>query len=172
MQSKAFYGLHNLIHLNITAHYVSSLKSYIFYNLLNLQELFLIGSAKNYFPSKILQDAKNLEYLSVSNNSYLTELPSQFCANMLQLETVVIEDNGIHRLPEDLFLNSSGIITILLRKNKLMNLPENIFYGLLNLQKLDLSSNEIIQLSDDVFFGLFSLTQLDLSNNNIKSFNK
>ncbi len=88
-----------------------------------------------------------------------------FC-NILDLWTLGLGDNCLHKLPIEVFRNNIKLVDLFLNNNKLTEIPKGLFKTLAKLRDLDLSNNELEQVD---FQGLSNLRILDLRGNNLKT---
>lgn len=110
----------------------------------------------------------NLRELTIKGQSSFER--SDF-ANMSQLRTLDLSENGIEFLPDDLFLDLPSLKILYIDYNQIKELPENIFMNMTNLVLLWFSHNEIDQLPVNLFLHNSKITQVWGKNNPFKTIN-
>ena len=123
---------------------------------------------KNGLPSRLFENLKNLNYLTITGegseieglvaHDSLTGL-----GNLQQMTIRATVTNG--RLPPGLFEGLKNITYIDLRYGELNVVPPDWFKGLVSLEKIYLSENNIHTLAKGLFDGLRSLAYVELNNN-------
>ena len=106
----------------------------------------------------------NLKFLDISFNS-ISALPSSIFADLLHLETLMIDSNSLTELPSLKGLMDLHHLSV--SNNSLLYLPESIT-SCPKLMSIDVSSNKISELSNDFDWGnLANLQHFNLSNNQL-----
>ena len=135
----------------------------------NIEKLRMTDSG-NYFtslPDDLFQDMVNMEYIAIESDG-LTTLPSGIFEDLGSLKEISLYENyDLTSLPEGIFNGLDGLETITLSDCGLSTLPEGIFQGLQSLVVLSLHGNTFRTLPDNVFDGLVSLEELRLSENEL-----
>ncbi|XP_035689000.1 leucine-rich repeat-containing protein 15-like [Branchiostoma floridae] len=213
ISSTTFDGVSAITSLSISSNVIEEVESGAFRNLDSLQTiyidnnqipeislaglqslmtLYIDSNNLQSFPTN-LEDANQLESLSLNNNpikepleeqfSVLHRLSSLYLSNITSLklagtlhpkalcgsealDDVWLNNNGLASIPPTTFECTPFISTIWLSNNNLTELSPRLFHGLTELNWIDLSDNQLSHLDPDTFMGLDKLRSLSLSGNN------
>ena len=165
-----FDRLTSLVELDMYGNFLETLPKGIFKN---MRKLRIINLSDNNFtgkalPGDLFKDNVQLEMVMISKNKRnMTSLPNGFFANLMELQKVDLDENGLTSLPEDLFRGTRNLKLIRIYKNFLKTLPSEIFKDTKELLWIYLSCNNLYYLPDEVFLELGKLRLLDLSVNHL-----
>lgn len=167
-----FIGAINVDNIDLSANDMSVLSSDVFAEMTNLTMINLSANNFTSLPEGLFSNNKLMKMFKMINNrTPLKTLPSDFLANLTNLEDVNLRAD-LEVIPETVFDGSSNIKNISLADNLLEVLPIFLFKDQVSLEMLDLSNNRITELDKDLFSYTSKLTWLHLSNNKIKILGK
>lgn len=162
----------------------------------NLQSFWIFDCFVKSLSKLYLKNLNQLQYLSISMNSYLENIEENSFDDLIELKDLFIQSNVITKLHPltfskleklefidlssnrlgsldmNLFRNNKRLECLLLSGNKLMTLQSGTFDSQKNLQKLWLNDNEITHLPGKIFEHTANLQELQLQGNEISSVDK
>ena len=97
---------------------------------------------------------ENAKLIDLSNN-YLIHLNSLWFHNVPELETVLLDYNGIESIEVDLFTRNEKLKIIILRRNRISRISFQ-FGKLKYLRLLNLELNQLASLKENIFLHIFS----------------
>ena len=147
---------------------LTTLKERDFFELNNLERLYLNDNGLTTLPEDVFDDIKDtLQQLRLNGND-LTTLPENVFDGLGSLTELRLNDNDLTTLPAGVFAELQALVTLRLQNNQLSELPASIFNGLSNLRLIGLESNGITQLPDDIFADNGNLRNLLLEVNQLR----
>lgn len=122
------------------------------------------NSTLRVFPSLLINQFENLEYLSLEN-AKITTFPSRI-TNCNQLETVIIDRSEINEIPGGIFERCQRLSSLTIKASGTMTILENAFTGLSALKRLELEDNALTTIfNENTLIPLPNLSVINLSNN-------
>ncbi|XP_068780358.1 toll-like receptor 13 [Struthio camelus] len=141
-QQPPFMYLHQLYDLKLQAQQPYGLKIIphkFFQGLTALRTLFLSQNKLLSIPSDVFDDLAQLQYLTLADSSNgMQDLPPGIFKNLTRLETLDLENVGLHSLTLEVFGNLSRLKTLKLAKNELQTVNQSVAQRLGALRYLDL----------------------------------
>nr|XP_009669294.1 PREDICTED: toll-like receptor 13 [Struthio camelus australis] len=141
-QQPPFMYLHQLYDLKLQAQQPYGLKIIphkFFQGLTALRTLFLSQNKLLSIPSDVFDDLAQLRYLTLADSSNgMQDLPPGIFKNLTRLETLDLENVGLHSLTLEVFGNLSRLKTLKLAKNELQTVNQSVAQRLGALRYLDL----------------------------------
>ncbi|XP_025933169.1 toll-like receptor 13 [Apteryx rowi] len=141
-QQPPFMYLHRLYDLKLQAQQPYGLKIIpykFFQGLTALRALFLSQNKLLSIPSDVFDDLAQLQYLTLADSSNgMQDLPPGIFKNLSRLETLDLENVGLHSLTLEVFGNLSRLETLKLAKNELQTVNQSVAQRLSALRYLDL----------------------------------
>lgn len=128
------------------------------------QSLLLLNNKLSTLPSWTFTNLSNLQRLDLSNN-FLDQLPRSIFQDLVNLTELQLRNNSIRTLDRELFQHAPLLRHLDLSINGLAQLPQGLFDGLLALRSLSLRSNRLQSLDRLTFEPLASLQLLQVGDN-------
>ncbi|PSN53335.1 hypothetical protein C0J52_04108 [Blattella germanica] len=152
--------------LDISQCHFKTINNDTFSRFLHLKNLNLSGNALTNLPSDTFSPLKKLQYLDLSTNNLMGQLPDDLFINNIQLEILKLQNNPGLELPETGFQGEFTEMYLLDVSNcGLTHLEVDSLKGMKHLSFLNLAHNEIQYLKPGVLPP--RVEYLDLSWNNI-----
>ncbi|XP_025977006.2 toll-like receptor 13 [Dromaius novaehollandiae] len=141
-QQPPFMYLHRLYDLKLQAQQPYGLKIIphrFFQGLTALRSLFLSQNKLLFIPSDVFDDLAQLRYLTLADSSNgMQDLPPGIFKNLTRLESLDLENVGLHSLTLEVFGNLSRLQSLRLAKNELQTVNQSVAQRLGALRYLDL----------------------------------
>ncbi|ESO90996.1 hypothetical protein LOTGIDRAFT_163508 [Lottia gigantea] len=163
IQEKAFLDLPRLILIDLTSCNINQIDPDAFFNLTNLQLLFLTDNHLATVPKGL---PPTLQKLYIEKNQLSTIKNDDFL-NLTDLEELYLTSNQIHALEGHAFAGLNRLSKLHLDQNRIGTLPGKVFGPLVRLVSLSLNKNNLQSIQDHAgtFSSLVSLVFLGLSDN-------
>ncbi|XP_037939127.1 carboxypeptidase N subunit 2 isoform X1 [Teleopsis dalmanni] len=156
----------NMVRIDISRNYLSTLHKDTFRGLTLLQQLDLSNNVLDFLPFDLFRDLDSLVQLRIQSNQ-LEDLDPRTFWKLRNLNLLDLSKNMITELPESIFNHVQRLTVINLSSNKIKIFPPGLLRDQLVLEELDLSRNEIITLQSGSMKYLTQLKVLDFSWNAI-----
>ena len=91
--------------------------------------------------------------------------------DLINLETIILSNNGIQNIDAQTFQNLPNLQAIFLDHNQIQNIDPQLFQSIPNLQAIFLDHNQIQNIDAQTFQNLPNLRRVNLNDNQIVNFN-
>lgn len=135
--------------LSLKSSRVKTLEHNAFYGLENLLTLDLQRNHIHHLPNKILKDLTSLQHLYLNNNRFKA-VNNNFWFGPKYLITLHLQHNNIHEIDNNTFLGLTYLRTLKLQNNKIQETHMNTWCHLPSLKELGLSANKITVFNKNV----------------------
>ncbi|XP_076362239.1 uncharacterized protein LOC143253035 [Tachypleus tridentatus] len=156
----------NVLSLDLSSNNISTLLSYSFRHLPNLNELNLRRNNLHSLPFKAFAGLSKLKVLWLQNNQ-LKEVPIAALSGLSNLEVLNLASNNIRQVPDYAFQNLSALAILVLKWNRIDSFGEEAFTGLTVLKVLEIDGNKLKKVPSGLAT-LRTLKELTFSDNDIK----
>ena len=161
----------SIVSLNFSGENIGHIGNFLFTALTGLESLNLSDNSLKILPAGAFAKATELgdldDTLSRQDQIHLIG-NNRWIAGLVNLKTLNLSNNLIHRLHALTFRNLFNLEELDLSKNRLRTLPANVFSDLVKLEELNLGDNQIRGLPAALFVDTESLRGLNMSNNQIR----
>jgi len=124
------------------------------------------NASLNDIPMGLHQD---IRHLTICHNNITVLRTNRFVgADLIHLETLTLEFNGIFVVEPGAFNGLPALKDLHLRKNNISTLQLGIFLNMTNLRGLHIAGNNIRTLTSNVFLGLENLGYVSLEGNQVE----
>lgn len=170
LNSDAFAGLENtLLSLRLSQNRISSISSPPI-TLMKLKRLDLSENELTDFPRNTFSLLPSLEYLNISHNYNLSNIPNGILHKLTKLRVLDLSYTGLKSVSSDLFKQTPSVRGIFLSHNQISEITDNTFANLENLTSIDLSYNNINNIKQSSFVNVMNIRELSLKGNQLNSF--
>lgn len=155
--------------LYISSNMISNLEEYLFFGLVNLNELSLLDNKIETVEPNAFASLRNLKRLILSTNKIKRLDPNAF-SELINLTELDLSYNSLETIDNKLLANLVNLKKLNLMRNRINRLykdvsdpKNNAFSSLTNLVELNLSNNPIYEISNTLFSNLGKLEKLNLN---------
>ncbi|XP_071951447.1 uncharacterized protein [Antedon mediterranea] len=167
VSNKAFWGLSNLIALNLRDNLMTGFTNATFEGLESLRQLDLSGNVISDFDDGSFSSMKNIRVLKLERNIATTVMSSTF-AGCQRLEYLDLTSNTISHIEGGAFNELQNLKELHLGDNYLTtSINPTVFSGLTSLKYLMLNGNFLQGIHPGSFNSLVNIRGIDLSQNQI-----
>ena len=165
LQDGVFYGLSNLIVLDLQHNNLTTLIPGIFKELIKLQELRLGNNQFTAIPSAF-KDLVSLEKLYLESNK-LQDIKDNMFGKLHQLQELRLSGNMLSEVHVGVFKGMISLSSLTLYGNQINNIEVGAFADLVRLQELYLMRNMLPMIQVGMFRGMKRLSRLYLEQNKL-----